>query len=142
MRLCLCPCVAFISCPDAFYVLKHFELPCCWYVLYKYICLALRKFWSKLHTLPIKKMTVYQQCLNNVFLITVSENLACSGEFSATRKTLWKFYIQKMRLCLLLCILCLLAPGGYNQHPVSIGPSGERTFLGKPGVGGFSKHYV
>ncbi|XP_053196266.1 mannose-binding protein C-like [Scomber japonicus] len=47
-----------------------------------------------------------------------------------------------MRLCLLLCILCLLAPGGYNQHPVSIGPSGSLKACehpcppGPPGIPG------
>ncbi|XP_042268316.1 pulmonary surfactant-associated protein D-like [Thunnus maccoyii] len=50
-----------------------------------------------------------------------------------------KFCNHKMRLCLLLCVLCLMTPVGYSQLPGPPGPTGApgpRGPLGPPGAEG------
>ncbi|XP_044050170.1 mannose-binding protein C-like isoform X2 [Siniperca chuatsi] len=41
-----------------------------------------------------------------------------------------------MRLFLLFCVLCLMAPIGYSQLPGPPGPKGDRGFPGPPGLPG------
>ncbi|XP_067446484.1 mannose-binding protein C-like isoform X1 [Thunnus thynnus] len=52
------------------------------------------------------------------------------------QKKLWKFCIHKMRLCLLLCVLCLMTPVGYSQLPGPPGPTGPPGPMGRPGPPG------
>ncbi|XP_044213366.1 mannose-binding protein C-like [Thunnus albacares] len=54
------------------------------------------------------------------------------------QKKLWKFCIHKMRLCLLLCVLCLMTPVGYSQLPDPPGPTGPPGPMGPPGPPGLA----